>query len=48
MGNAGRRHACARAWDGVFDDLHRIYADGLDTADARRRMPKSRMDLPQA
>jgi glycosyltransferase involved in cell wall biosynthesis len=45
MGSAGRSTACANAWAGVFDDLHRIYSDGLDTEDARRRMPKRKMDL---
>jgi glycosyltransferase involved in cell wall biosynthesis len=48
MGIAGRENACARAWSGVFDDLQRIYSDGLGTADVQRRMPQRRMDLPEA
>ena len=39
MGVAGRVHACAQAWDGVFDDLHRIYREGLANEQVKRRTP---------
>ena len=39
MGAAGRVHACAQAWDGVFDDLHRIYREGLANEQVKRRTP---------
>ena len=39
MGEAGRRHACGQAWEGVFDDLQRIYREGLGEEQVRRRMP---------
>lgn len=42
MGCAARAHALASGWFKVFDDLHRIYAEGLATEDARGRMPTRR------
>jgi glycosyltransferase involved in cell wall biosynthesis len=42
MGATARRHACSRSWSGVFDDLHRIYHDGLESEATRRRMPTPR------
>jgi len=44
MGRAARAHACARAWPGVFDDLYRIYHEGLSAQQTRRRMPTPRYD----
>lgn len=46
MGVAARLHACSREWSEVFDDLHRIYRDGLNTEDALRRKPTPKFDLP--
>lgn len=44
MGEAARAHACARSWSGVFDDLHRIYHEGLAAEQTRRRMPTAKYD----
>lgn len=44
MGKAARAHACARSWPGVFDDLYRIYHEGLAAEQTRRRMPTPRYD----
>ncbi len=38
MGAAGRRYACGHAWDGVFDDLQRIYREGLGDERVQRRI----------
>jgi glycosyltransferase involved in cell wall biosynthesis len=40
MATAAREHALARNWPGVFDDLYRIYGEGLDAEGTRRRLPK--------
>lgn len=44
MGAAACRHASSKSWTGVFQDLHRIYAAGLQTDEARRRMPTPKFD----
>jgi len=46
MAAAARASACDRAWPGVFEDLHRIYHDGLDAQETRRRMPTRRFGPP--
>jgi phosphatidylinositol alpha 1,6-mannosyltransferase len=44
MGRSARMHACATAWPGVFDDIQRIYREGLEHEQTRRRMPTPKYD----
>lgn len=46
MGGAARAHACAAAWPGVFDDVYRIYREGLASEQTRRRMPTPKFGRP--
>lgn len=45
MGVACREHSLSMSWSSVFDDLRRIYQDGLDTEHVRRRMPTPKFGL---
>lgn len=48
MGVAARSHARSRAWQGVFDLLYKMYADGLSAPETRRRMPTRRFNVSGA
>ena len=46
MGRAARQHAEANAWSGVFEDLYRIYSQGLRTEETLRRWPTPKVPVP--